>query len=118
MNNTRRAKIRKVVRELKSIRESYRLDIIRDEKFEEALEKCSMDIEEILYEEQFAYDNIPESLQYSERACQMEENIDALDNCLESIDEIIEEYDQEGRQGEFEGDYQDLIDSLEELAIV
>lgn len=56
MNNTRRTKIRKVVKELKSIKESYRLDIIGDGKFEEVLDKCSIDIEELLYEEEKAYD--------------------------------------------------------------
>lgn len=43
-------------------------------------------IEAILDEEQEAYDNIPESLQDTDRANQIYENIDALDDAIANLE--------------------------------
>lgn len=60
------------------------------------LENQKAAIEAILNEEQEAYDNIPESLQDTDRANQMYENIDALEDAIANL----------------EGD---VIDALQEL---
>lgn len=41
-------------------------------------------------EEQEAFDNLPESLQYSERGDSMQEAIDAMDSALDDLDSVIE----------------------------
>lgn len=41
-------------------------------------------------EEETAYENLPESLQESEKGEQMQEAIDALDNAETGIDEVID----------------------------
>ena len=47
-------------------------------------------IENVRDDEQDAYDNMPESLQYSERGERMSENVDALDNAADyDIEDII-----------------------------
>ena len=56
-------------------------------------------ISDILSDEHDAYDNLPESLQESERGQAMEDAIDNLESAQEEIDEL---------------DLQDLIDYLEE----
>ena len=47
-------------------------------------------IEEIMEEEQEAYDNLPESLQESERGEAMYNAIDALDSAIYSCEEVDE----------------------------
>lgn len=61
------------------------------------LEQASSIIEEVQTEEQEAYDNLPESLQNSERDEQMQEYADTLDEvlgalsvCKEHLEDIIE----------------------------
>ena len=50
-------------------------------------------IENVHDEEEEAYDNLPESLQYSERGEAMEEAIDALDSAMTSCEEIADYLD-------------------------
>ena len=59
-------------------------------------EELKSDLESILWDEQNYYDNIPENLQFSERAeaseeaiNQMEDAIDDLGDVIEAIDDII-----------------------------
>lgn len=52
--------------------------------------KLQEEIENIQQDEQEAYDNLPESLQYSERGETMEQAIDNLDSALSSIEELID----------------------------
>lgn len=61
------------------------------------LEQAREIIECTREEEQEAYDNLPESIQVGDRACRMYENFDnleetssAIDDIIESINEIIE----------------------------
>ena len=42
-------------------------------------------IETVKDEEQEAYDNLPESIQYSDRGEQMSDNIDSLDEIFDSL---------------------------------
>ena len=86
MNNIRRATIKAIIDEL-------------TEKFETMKSEAIEKLEDIMSEEQEAYDNLPESFQYSERGEQMESGIDQIqtfiDNlyCLEieGIDDLFEE---------------------------
>lgn len=50
----------------------------------------NLTIENVRDEEQEAFDNMPEGLQGSDRGCQMEENIEELDNVVDKIDEITD----------------------------
>lgn len=55
------------------------------------LENQKSAIEAILDEEQEAYDNIPESLQDTDRANQIYENIDALQDAIDNLEsEVID----------------------------
>lgn len=54
------------------------------------LEALKQDIDSILEEEQEALDNMPESLQDSERGQAMQEVIDALESAIGSFDELDE----------------------------
>lgn len=68
MNNTRRARIN---------------DLIRD------LERKKSEVESILSEEQDYYDNMPENLQMSSRAEAAEEAISNLEDAISSMDDAI-----------------------------
>lgn len=46
-------------------------------------------LEEVRDEEQEAFDNLPEGLQYSERGEMMEEAIDSLDEVVDYLDDVI-----------------------------
>lgn len=58
------------------------------------LEDCLHDIEIILEEEQNALDNMPESLQYSERGQQMQEGIDKIESAREYISSAMSEIEE------------------------
>ena len=73
MNKTRRAAIETVIGELSDLAET---------------------IKNLFDEEQEAFDNLPESLQYGTRGESMQEAIEALDNavrCFEELDEYLNE---------------------------
>ena len=69
MNKSRRAKINKLLEELEYI---------------------NSEIESIKCDEQDAYDNLPESIQGSDRGQQMEEYVDSLDEAWESMQSAID----------------------------
>lgn len=60
------------------------------EKICERLEDLYSDLEYVMDEEQSAFDNLPESLQYTEKGEQMEENVSTIENSLDSIREAID----------------------------
>ncbi len=69
----------------------------RLEKLIAQLEDIQVELQDISTEERDAYDNLPDSLQDTERGQQMEENADNLDyadsdfeNLLDSLREIAE----------------------------
>lgn len=78
MNKLRRKELSKVVSEL---------NIIKDK---DALYDCINTLESIKDDEQDYYDNIPENLQYSQRA---EDSEAAIDNLEEALDYLNEVYD-------------------------
>ena len=69
MNNTRRKTINQIMEELERLKGD--IDCLRDE-------------------EQDCYDNLPESLQYSETGERMEEAIDNLESAFGSLEEAID----------------------------
>ena len=69
------------------------MNYIRRKQIEEVVQKLSDlqgDIESICADEQEAFDNLPESFQYSERGEAMQEAIDNLDYASSSIDDVID----------------------------
>lgn len=55
------------------------------------LEKLSARIETVLDEEQYAFDNLPEGIQDSERGDIMQRNVDSLESAYDGIDNAINE---------------------------
>lgn len=68
MNKKRRMEIRNIIVELNIIKEK---------------------LENILDEEQISYDNIPDSLLFSEMAEVSEESIDSLEEAIERLEDIV-----------------------------
>lgn len=56
----------------------------------ENLESIKCEIESITDEEQMAYDNLPESLQYSDKGEAMVENFSNLEDAQTYIDDVVE----------------------------
>lgn len=55
----------------------------------DALETQKQEIESLTEEEQEAFDNMPEGIQYSERGEIMEENISELEDAASNLDDVI-----------------------------
>ena len=55
-----------------------------------ALETILADIERVKGEEELAYDNMPENLQYSDRGEASQEAIDYLEEVYNNMEEIID----------------------------
>ena len=56
----------------------------------EQLESLKSELEEVKEQEESAFENMPESLQGSDRGQRMQEVIDILDNSFSSIEEAID----------------------------
>lgn len=54
------------------------------------LEGLKEELESIQCEEQESYENMPESLQYSERGETIEENANDLDSCSSDLQDVID----------------------------
>lgn len=78
MNKARRKRIASVIHTLENIIDYDLIESAKDE------------LENILYEEEDAYDNMPENLQYSMRG---EESSEAIDNLQEAVDLLEEAID-------------------------
>lgn len=78
MNKVRRKRIASVIGTLENITDYDLIETTKDE------------IEDILWEEDDAYNNMPENLQYSMRG---EESSDAIDNLQEAVDTLEEAID-------------------------
>ena len=57
----------------------------------EKLEDIKSELEAIRDEECEAYENLPESLQYSERGDMMQECMDEIDDAVSNFDDIIDQ---------------------------
>ncbi len=52
--------------------------------------ECKGDLDDVMADEQIAFDNMPENLQLSSNGERSEEAIDILDNAVEKLDEVVE----------------------------
>lgn len=59
------------------------------ENIADVLNDCMSRLEYVKDEEQEAYDNLPESLQYSEKGELMQENVDDIDMIISDLDQVI-----------------------------
>ena len=73
MNNKRRKEISKIVSTLEDVRDK---------------------LSEVVDEEQCAFDNMPESIQGSDRGCDSEEAIGYLSDALDSVQSALEYLDE------------------------
>ena len=62
-------------------------------KWNKRAEELKSNLEDILWDEQNSYDNLPENLQFSERAEAMEEAIGLIEEAIEGFGEVIETID-------------------------
>ena len=62
-------------------------------KISSILEDAKSRLSTVIDEEQEAFDNMPESLQGSERGCESEEALDSMNDSLDSIESAIEYLD-------------------------
>lgn len=94
MNNKRRKALYSAINEIERVIgeiESQSSEIINSEEsrasFSETINGIAEDIYDVLDDEQFAYDNLPENFQYSDRGETMYDNIDALESCQSDIED-------------------------------
>ena len=73
MNNKRRKEISKIVSTLEDVRDR---------------------LSEVVDEEQIAFDNMPESIQGSDRGCESEEAIGYLSDALDSVESALDYLDE------------------------
>ena len=82
-------------------RKSLRTILGQMDELSTVLETVKEALQDVLNEEQEAYDNLPEGLQESDRGQQMQEYIDALEGVVDSLGEL---------------DIEDLYGTIEEIA--
>ena len=94
MNNKRRKALYSAINEIERVIgeiESQSSEIINNEEsrasFSEKINDIAEDVYDVLDDEQFAYDNLPENFQYSDRGETMYDNIDALESCQSDIED-------------------------------
>ena len=75
MNKPRRRELRVLIREINAVSD------------DNSLNGCINTLENILWDEQNYYDNIPENLQYSQRAETSEEAINNIEEALEYLND-------------------------------
>lgn len=122
MNNQRRRELNRIV----TVMENVSMPVDIDE-----LEGIKSDIESVLWDEEFAFESMPENLQYSMRGEASQEAQDNLNEAIDLIDEFISDYedyeidkihdnpdedeedeDEEDIESEIEDRLQDLIDEV------
>lgn len=122
MNKQRRKELANIVSAMENV--STPIDI-------EELEGIKSDIEMVLMDEEMAFDNMPEGLQYSMRGEASQEAQDNMNEAIDAIDEFISDYedyetdqihdleddengDEEDIENEIEDRLQDLISEVVE----
>ena len=84
MNNQRRRELANIVVAMESV--SMPVDI-------DELEGIKSDIESVLWDEEFAFESMPENLQYSMRGEASQEAQDNMNQAIDLIDEFISDYE-------------------------
>ena len=120
MNNQRRRELNRIVTAMESV--SMPVDI-------DELDGIKSDIESVLWDEEFAFESMPENLQYSMRGEASQEAQDNMNEAIDLIDEFISDYedyetdqihddpdeedeDEEDIESEIEDRLQGLIDEV------
>lgn len=96
MNKQRRKRIENVIRKIELVKTEIN-------NSSEYLQNIKKELEDILYEEENYFDNMPENLQGSMRGEAAEEAIDYLTEAIDSIDDALNKTDLD-----------DMNDSLDE----
>lgn len=99
MNNQRRKELENIVATMENI-----CTVNIDE-----LEGIKSDIESVLWDEEFAFESMPENLQYSMRGEASQEAQDNMNEAIDLIDEFINDIE-EGN--EIEDEFQNLVDEV------
>lgn len=118
MNKQRRKELANIVTAMENV--STPVDI-------EELEGIKSDIESVLMDEEFAFESMPEGLQYSMRGEASQEAQDNMNEAIDAIDEFISDYedyeidqihdpedDEEDIESEIKDRLQDLISEVVE----
>ena len=118
MNKQRRKELANIVTAMENV--STPVDI-------EELEGIKSDIEMVLMDEEFAFESMPEGLQYSMRGEASQEAQDNMNEAIDAIDEFISDYenyeidqihdpedDEKDIESEIEDRLQDLISEVVE----
>lgn len=84
MNNSRRKDLKKAAQQI-----NLASDKLRDTVA--ILDNAKNDIETVAEDEQMSYDNLPESLQDSERGEKMLDNVDEITDFADRLDELKDE---------------------------
>lgn len=84
MNNQRRRELNRIVTAMENV--SMPVDI-------DELEGIKSDIESVLWDEEFAFESMPENLQYSMRGEASQEAQDNMNEAIDLIDEFISDYE-------------------------
>lgn len=100
MNKVRRKRIASVIETLENITNYDLIETTKDE------------IEDILWEEDDAYNNMPENLQYSMRG---EESSDAIDSLQEAVDALEEAIDALNELYDLKEEYNNIEDEEEKI---
>lgn len=74
MNRTRRLRLKRIMGQV--------------EELTALMEQIKEDLQEVIDEEQGAYDNLPESIQCSDRGCQMEDCINLMQDAMDTLDQL------------------------------
>ena len=101
MNKSRRQELRKLIREINAVNNDT------------ALSDCINTLDNILWDEQSYYDNIPENLQYSERATTSEEAIENIEEAIGCLNEALDCED----KYEFKNHIDDAINYIDDAIL-
>lgn len=109
MNKQRRKETKKAIDSLNELKFQYEnLNEIDDyDELKSKIEDIKVTIDDLRMDEEDAFDNMPESLQCSERGETMEQNVDCFDDAISSLESILDD--------ESEKDISTIINSINEI---
>ncbi len=102
MNKARRKRITSVIHTLENIIDYDLIESVKDE------------IEDILWEEEDAYDNMPENLQYSMRGEESSDAIDSLQEAVDNLEEALDSLNEIDNLDKNDDDYENRIEMEED----
>lgn len=111
MNNQRRKSLRKVIKLMRSLQSAE-----NDDSLKEKLREACDTVEQEMDAEQDCLDNLPENLQFSQRADDYSGNVDNLSDAWADIQAVVETYETEDDHAynECKKDIEGVISNLTE----